>query len=508
MHYLSGQVFQVLRCQSLRFQSLRLQISVVAALLLSGCSSQLFGPLFGQVSRSPNAKNADSVVLTQTFHVQTIPATLPGADTGAGGLIAVDLDGDNRQEVLITRPNFLAAYSLTDGKLWERRANLQLSIKAEHEGVPGLHGPGIQVVDVNDSGVLGVLYVTPENRLEILDGRSGALIHSVELPAVEASFNRWEHAIVANFVGEGDNEILLQASQPTVGREDYIRDSVQAAFVLSELLSAGAEAKPLWQNNGFISLSHGAAKVVDLNQDGKDEVVGATILSAEGEVMYAAEIGNRSFPHLDSIGIGDIVPERPGLEVVVPEEGSGKRVILFDEQGEIWRDRHRSRSDDDDGDKVSVGDFDPTKPGLEMWFRGNTSAHFTVLSARGKRIADYRFSEIQPEAWTEKGFEVINRIRWTGEDKDYIAVKERHEAGDVGIFDALTGELMVQVAANTERLYVADVVGDWREEMIVLESDALKIIENTAPNPNADRSRLWDMPLYRRQKMTWNYYSP
>lgn len=34
------------------------------------------------------------------------------------------------------------------------------------------------------------------------------------------------------------------------------------------------------------------------------------------------------------------------------------------------------------------------------------------------------------------------------------------------------------------------------------------VIENQAPNPNPDAPRLWDERLYRRQKMTWNYYSP
>ena len=118
------------------------------------------------------------------------------------------------------------------------------------------------------------------------------------------------------------------------------------------------------------------------------------------------------------------------------------------------------------------------------------------------------FADRRPQQWTEKGLEVINRIRWTGEAKDYIVAKERHEAGDVGIFDALTGQLIAQFPAQTERLYIADVVDDWREEIIILEKDSIKIIQNADLNPNPNQPKLWDQAHYQRQKMTWNYYSP
>ena len=192
----------------------------------------------------------------------------------------------------------------------------------------------------------------------------------------------------------------------------------------------------------------------------------------------------------------------------MPEENGKERVFLFDEKGTVWVSPHRRKSFDNDGDKVAIGDFAPDRPGLEMWFRGNDSAHFTVLDASKKVIADYEFREQQPQNWTEKGFEMINRIRWSGEDKDYIAVKERHEDGDVGVFDAITGKMIVQLPAQTKRLYVVDLVGDWREEIVILDNKKITVYENTQPNPNPDRPRLWEQAHYRRQKMTWDYYSP
>ncbi|MDJ0615336.1 MAG: hypothetical protein QNJ63_01100 [Calothrix sp. MO_192.B10] len=61
---------------------------------------------------------------------------------------------------------------------------------------------------------------------------------------------------------------------------------------------------------------------------------------------------------------------------------------------------------------------------------------------------------------------------------------------------------------KADRLSVADVSGDWCEELIVINGNQLRIYNNPKPNPNRDRPRLWFQNHYRRSKMTWNYYSP
>jgi len=437
----------------------------------------------------------------------TLPLELPGEPSSEGGLIAFDVDGDQQFEIVVTRPGYIAVYSLTEGKQWQAEADIWLTQKSETEGLPGLHAPGIQAGDIDQDGAIELLYVTSNNQLAVLAGASGEMKYQVDLPVVASLHDRWEHAIIADFTGQGDRELLLQASRAT-NREAYVRDSVQAAFSLRDLLTQGADAQPLWLTDSFISLSHGAPKVLDINDDGRDEVVGGTILSAAGQVLHDVGIENRNFPHIDSVAIGDIVPDRPGLEGVLPEEAGEQRVFLYDDRGTIWQSHHRDRSFDRDGDKVAIGEFDPDRPGLEMWFRGNESDHFTVLDAESEVIASYRTDQRKPDSWTDKGFDVIHRIRWTGDTQDHIVAKERHEAGDVGVFDAITGEIVAQFPGATVRLYVADVMGDWREEIITLEAEALRVYQNTAPNPNPDRPSLWEQQAYRRQKMTWNYYSP
>jgi hypothetical protein len=56
-------------------------------------------------------------------------------------------------------------------------------------------------------------------------------------------------------------------------------------------------------------------------------------------------------------------------------------------------------------------------------------------------------------------------------------------------------------------VYVADLAGDWREELVVISGSRLTIYRNLDANPNPDGDSLWRDRLYRRLKMTWNYYT-
>jgi hypothetical protein len=117
-------------------------------------------------------------------------------------------------------------------------------------------------------------------------------------------------------------------------------------------------------------------------------------------------------------------------------------------------------------------------------------------------------SQVAPEGWTDAGVEVIVPIHWTGAPTQLIAAKERHTRGDVAVIEPLTGRFVLRLNEQADRLYVADVSGDWREEIIVINGRELRIYENPDPNPRPHQPRLWERQHYRRNKMTWNYYSP
>ena len=85
---------------------------------------------------------------------------------------------------------------------------------------------------------------------------------------------------------------------------------------------------------------------------------------------------------------------------------------------------------------------------------------------------------VAPPGWTTKGVEVIHTIDWTGEPHQLACAKLRHESGDVGLFEPLTGQLSLSSPEKSDRLYVADVSGDWREEIVVLNGSELHVYSN------------------------------
>jgi hypothetical protein len=116
--------------------------------------------------------------------------------------------------------------------------------------------------------------------------------------------------------------------------------------------------------------------------------------------------------------------------------------------------------------------------------------------------------DVAPKGWTASGVEVIHTIHWTGGPIQMAAAKERHTSGDVCIFEPLTGRFVERIREHADRLYVADVLGDWREEIIVLAGNELSIYQNSAPNLRPEQPRLWTNRNYRRLKQCHNYYSP
>jgi len=185
-----------------------------------------------------------------------------------------------------------------------------------------------------------------------------------------------------------------------------------------------------------------------------------------------------------------------------------RHVGLLGVKGGIWWQRYEHR----EADKVVVGEFDTSRAGLEIWGRGSFDSPDDrgqfVFDAQGNVIASYELAKVAPKDWTVNGVEEIWAIHWTGEPKQLLAAKERHKEGDVCMFDPMTGKFIERFTEKAARLYVADVSGDWREELVVVNGNEVRVYWNPEPNPNPNRPRLWTQNHYRRSKMNWNYYSP
>jgi hypothetical protein len=455
-----------------------------------------------------------------TIQPRVIRLDLPVADAGIGGLITADVNNDSLNDFIITKPNHIVVYDHSGKKLWAKRVNIQVTGPAEQYGLPGWHGPGVQAADVDGDGSVEVLYLTKDGVLHIVHGSTGRGKWSERLD-VPAGAERWEHSVVANFRGKGDRDLLLQATNAT----GYRMGRYLAAYAVEDLRDK--KLRLLWQRDDFVANAHNGARVADLNGDRRDEVLGGTVIGPDGNILFRIPLRG----HIDSIFVGDILPEIPGLEIAALEEGggngilrnnnglfrtvnrvydhifpAGNRVFLYNHERLIWQSHYRHQ----EPQNAAVGNFDPSRPGLEVWCRSRYERHQIpfIFDARGQLINFYKMDDVAPEGWTTKGVEEIWTIDWTGDDKQLAAAKERHMSGDVAIFDPISGKFLHRFKEKADRLYVADVSGDWREEIIVLNGNELRIYENNEPNLNADRPRLWDQHHYRRSKMTWNYYSP
>lgn len=455
---------------------------------------------------SPGAEPAEvpyAGAPTYTIALDLEPLRAPADDRSArraGGLIAVDLDGDEVRDFVLTAPRFVAGYDLEGHERWRHEIDLQVTLKSEYDGLPGTHAPGVQPADVDRDGKTEILFLTRGGELWIIDGQGGQVEWRFEI-AAPAGAERWEHLVVADFRGAGQIDLLLQATHA----KGYRMGRYLAAYALDRLLADPA-AEPLWTRDDFVANAHNGTRVADLDGDGRDEVLGASLVGPDGALLYTIPL----LGHIDSIFVADIQPARPGLEVVALEEGGGfftsDRVFLYDQNGLIWQTDYRRR----EPQNAAVGDFDPKRAGLEVWCRSRFDEHqapFT-FDAAGELLSHYEMDDVAPPDWTARGVETIAPIHWTGGEKELAAGKERHRNGDVAIFDPISGRFVLRFHETAERLYVVDVTGDWREEIVVWNRDALHIYENPEPNPRPDQPRLWTMAQYPKNKINWNYYNP
>lgn len=464
-------------------------VAALAGLMLAG-SSGTRGARQGAMERTwPTYKTNPFVFKTQQVR----------AGERRGGITVADLNREGLMDFIHTAPGMIGAYDHWGKKLWALNTSIRLSGQSESEGLPGLHHPGVQVADVDGDGKPEAVFLLEDGSVVVADGRTGHT-EMIAKPPVFGEVQKWESFIICNLRGKGDRDIVLQATNPRGYRVGHY---LQAHAV------EALDSEPLWRREGFGALAHGPVRAADLDGDGRDEIAGFTIARPDGSLpenwQYPPIGGGPSF-HIDSVFIYDVRPDVPGLEVVLLEEGRNRVALVNLERGVLWHVHHRRQ----EPQNAAVGDFDPGRPGLEIWCRSRHDVNQTpwVLDAQGKVIAELKMAEVAPAGWTDHGVEEISVIDWDGSGPRYCAAKERHREGDVCIFDPMTGKFIKHWKETASRIYVADIAGDWREEIIVVSGDEVRVYWNDAPNSHPKRPRYWTQNHYRRSKANWNYYSP
>jgi hypothetical protein len=308
---------------------------------------------------------------------------IPAPQDSAGGILVADLDNDGHMDYVVTVPGHVAAYANDGTKLWVLKTDVVVGGSSEREGLPGHNGPGVAAGDVDDDGRCEVLFLTRESTLHVIDGQTGREMAAARPPHPDGA-ERWEVAMLADFRGTGgDHDVLLQATN----KDGYRMGKFLAAYSVAAVLRGG---KPLWQTDGFIGCAHNSARLADLDGDGRDEVLGATILSPDG-TLVARAIPDRY--HMDSVFVADVRPDRPGLEVVLLEEGSNHVQVLGCD-GPLWR-AHFKRQEPQN---AAIGRFRKSSEEVFIWCRSRYNEHQKpfVFDSSGKKIFDYRMDDVAP----------------------------------------------------------------------------------------------------------------
>ncbi len=420
-----------------------------------------------------------------------------------GSLFVHELNGDGLMDFVVTGPNVVGAYDHMGGLLWKTDNAINLPGAANSgSGYPGTHAPGAIAGDMDGDGDQEVAYLTTSGKLRIRDGASGTLEKTYNFPGAQA-------LTIANLRGKGDRDAVLQYSQ-------------------TELRAVNLEnGKTLWHKTDWHGLEHSQVRTSDMDGDGLDEVIGPVFLNDKGVKIsnwnlkkdYGTSLGG-----LDSIAIGDVVPGGC-LEIALAEQGGNNATVLANRAQVYWSKKQKPSNilptgqckTEKDPDKVTVGEFDTSLPGLETFARSACSHHPWVHDAQGNIIASWNLKDTAPAGWLtydgskEYGIEEIRAIDWTGGDQRHLLLKERHTEGKAAIVDAMTGNFLKVFNVSTARSYASDIAGDSREEVIILSSSAnkgqIKIFWNDAAN-SQDKPRPWDVQYYRRSQQNWNYYSP
>lgn len=206
--------------------------------------------------------------------------------------------------------------------------------------------------------------------------------------------------------------------------------------------------------------------VGDVDGDGKDEIVwGACAIDDDGKLLYATGFG-----HGDAIHLGKMIPGREGLQVYDVHESSPYGWDIHDAAtGEIL---FSARADGDTG-RGCAADINPNNEGYEMW-----------CSADGRPR-----SAATGEVVSSKSPSMNFRVYWDGDLQDELLdgnTVTKWENGEITTLAKLSGSSCN--GSKSTPCLSADILGDWREEVILWNSsDPSKIYINSSTIESANR---------------------
>ena len=241
-----------------------------------------------------------------------------------------------------------------------------------------------------------------------------------------------------------------------------------------------------WFGNGFHNFSIG-----DVDWDGRDEIIfGSMIIDDNGKGLCTTGLG-----HGDAQHCTDLDPYRHGSEQFTCNETSPACTYFNASTGKFY---YRLQSGSDDG-RALAGNFSNSFPGSI----GRTTQTGVVSLTADKVITNGAPStEDRNDAlfWSH----LNQRIYWDGDLCDEVMDSPGSEARDAAIYKPAGGRLLTTSGCSTNNssknnpCAIADIFGDWREELVMRTSDNTNIRIYTTTVPTTYRIyTLWHDHQYR-----------